>query len=253
MLINRSWANFEMQPFIVYGPYGYGKTSYSIKCIAEAYGEYKDGICIAPNYDWDMIKGHLYFHPKDFLAKLMSMAGSDRREKMIVWDDAGFWLSSYEWHEKFISLFARYLNVVRTHFSCVMFTTPTPTCVIKRIRGMPQLISIKIWKAKTEDENRESSRWARIGQAYRWWLLPDGKKSGVRSVYQDKFSAKLPDEVYAKYMELRRDYADMAIIMMKRELEVYTKEGTDPKKDFEGRPVPSKVIGEETSSEEPEI
>lgn len=231
VLINKAWNNFEMQPFIIYGPYGFGKTSYAIKCLAEVYGEYKDGVCIKPCYDWEVIKSHLYFHPKDFLNKLMSMSGTKQREKIIVWDDAGFWLSSYEWHEKFISLFARYLNVVRTHFSCVMFTTPSPTCVIKRIRGMPQLISIKIWKAYS-DKQSEYSKWARMGQAYRWWLMPDQKKSGVKSMYQDRFSAKLPDDIYEKYMELRRDYADMAIIMMKKELSEYDKQGIDPKKDF---------------------
>lgn len=248
-MANAAYINNEMQPFIVYGPYGYGKTSYAIKFLAEVYGKYNpQGMCIEPNYDWIEIKKHIYFHPTDFLAKLLSMAGKENRERAIVFDDAGVALSSYSWHDKFVATFAKYLNVVRTHFNCVMFTSPDPVCIIKRVRGMPQLITIKIYKSNSG--NVPSHRWLRQAQGYRWWKLPDGKKSGVKPIFMDKFSAKLPDDLYVQYMEMRRDYADYAVLMMKKELELCEKHGVteaNSTRPMDFIPSISQKIGEETN------
>jgi len=58
-------------------------------------------------------------------------------------------------------------------------------------------------------------------------MLPDMKKSGVKPIFNDDFSCKLPDDIYEKYMELRKEYADYAVIMMKKELQLLKKSGLE--------------------------
>jgi len=233
-LINKAHLFNEMRPFIVYGPYGYGKTAFSIKVLAQVYGKYdEDGNLVEPCYDWHVIRNHLFFHPKEFIdalldsEKIKSQHEYDNEKiKCIVWDDAGFWLYSLMWYDRFVKAVGQYMNVARTHFSSIIFTTPSPNNVIKKIRGLPQLITVKIMKAS--NDRFPSQRFRRIARGYRWWRLPDMKKQGVKPLFEDRFSCKLPDDIYEEYMKMRSEYADYAVLMMKKELEILQKDGLTP-------------------------
>lgn len=200
----------EFQSVIVYGPFGIGKSVYSIKVLAEVLNDLKSPV----PYNIDELKKYLFFHPQDFVVKLMK---TKERLKMIIWDDAGYWLSAYDWNEPFVRAVQKYFNVVRTHFGGIIFTTPLPTWITKKLRGLPQSLNVKIVRAMSS-EGPPSQRNARMAKVYRGWLSPDMKKSGVRLIAQDTFNVMLPKHIYEWYKPIRDKYANEAIMLMYDEL-----------------------------------
>ena len=203
-LIRKAWENDEFIAVIVYGPQRIGKTAYSLKVLAEVMG--KNGV---PDYSIATAKRNLVFPPKQFLERVESIT---MKEPMIVWDDAGMWLYALDWYDPWVKAVAKYLNVVGTDLAAVIFTTPLPTWVISKLRGLPQVITIKIIKTG-------ASHFARRATAYRSWMAPDMKKTGVRKIFYDNFSCKLPDRLYRWYHPIRKGYADEAKSMMRGLLE----------------------------------
>ena len=86
---------------------------------------------------------------------------------MLIWDDAGLWLMALEHWHPFVRAVIKYLNVARTNWASLIFTTPLPTWVIKKIRGFPQAVTLKIIKTRSDKEypNRE-----RMARAFRYWV-----------------------------------------------------------------------------------
>jgi len=215
--IDESYYADECKVFIPYGPLGIGKSAYACKVVAEVYG--KKG---KPN--WEAVKEHLVFHPKDFVEKCVKLMEQNKKDKVLIWDDAGLWLFALEFNHPFIRAVIKYLNVARTNWGALIFTTPLPTWVIKKVRGFPQAISLKIVK-RGSDKHRVSEPRPRLAKAYRFWISPDMKKSGVRRIYEDKYSAQMPDNFYWDwYKPLRDDYANQAIGLMYKELTGLEKE-----------------------------
>jgi hypothetical protein len=229
VMINKAFKYNEFKPFIIYGPYGYGKTSYSIKVLSELYGKYdENGNLVEPCYDWNVLSKHFVMHPRDFINHLSRLVNNGGREKCLVCDDAGLWLYALDWFNPFVKGVSKYLNVARTHFASIIFTTPTPQMILKKIRGLPDAIAVRIQKA--DNDQYECHRVKRYAVGYLWWISPDGKKSGVRTVFQDQFSIMLPDSVYNAYCEMRRKYVAWAVELLKRELEAFEKGGKLVKK-----------------------
>lgn len=195
--------------FIPYGPLGTGKSSFACKVVAEVYA--KNG---KPN--WEAVKNHLVFLPQEFVAKCRYMMENKVKDKVLIWDDAGLFLNSLEHWHPFVRATVKYLNVARTNWAALIFTTPLPTWVIKKIRGFPQAITLKIIKSNNDDVKRTRPR---IARAFRYWVTPDMKKSGVREIYQEKFTAIMPNDFYWFWYKPKRDgYAAHVIEGMAREL-----------------------------------
>jgi hypothetical protein len=93
--------------------------------------------------------------------------------------------------------------------------------ILHKIRGLPDIISVRIQKA--DNDLYESRRIKRYAVGYRWWSMPDGKKTGVRTVFQDSFNIMLPDDVYKAYCDMRQKYVAWAVELLKRELEAFEK------------------------------
>lgn len=215
--INKSYYADECNVFLPYGPLGIGKSAYACKVVAEVYGEKGK-----PN--WEAVKDHLVFHPKDFVEKCVKLMEHNKKDKALIWDDAGLWLFALDYNHPFIKAVIKYLNVARTNWGALIFTTPLPTWVLKKIRGFPQAISLKIIKQR-EDEHRVSNPRPRIANAYLYWISPDMKRSGVKKIYDDKFSAMMPNDFYWNWYKQRRDdYARQAINIMYKELSGLEKE-----------------------------
>ena len=214
--INDLYFDDEFQPVIVYGgTLGIGKSSYSFKATAEAYGTHIENGEVTVTPDWRKVKEYLTFPPWDFVDKCFKMIEQNRREKVLIWDDAGLWLNSMDWNHPFVKAVIKYLNVARTNWGCIIFTTPTPNMVVKRLRGFPDRITIKIIKTGSNKKNPNKPRRA---VAYRNWTSPDLKHTGVRKIWEDDFSALMPDDFYDWYKPIRDEYAAMAVKMMKEEL-----------------------------------
>lgn len=191
--------NYEFFGGLVKGPLRVGKSSYSIQVLAEAYGT-------PENPDWDAWKKYLVYKPEEF-AVLCDWARKARKQKLlIVWDDAGFWLSAYEWHKDLVKAVSKYMNVIATLWASVLFTAPGDRWIITKVRYLPGGHRVNIAKltGNPYQRNLRRARW------YKRWVAPDEKKSGVRVLLEDIFNVNLPNKVFYEYDSYRREYSDEA-------------------------------------------
>lgn len=208
-IINRAYYQDEFKLFVVYGPLGIGKSAFSLKVAHEVYG------------DWDKVKEFIVFQPKDFVEKCLSLTERGKREKVLIWDDAGLWLFAMQHNDPFVQSVIKYMNVARTNWAAIILTTPTPSWVIYKLRNFPQNIRIKIIKYSSDQGRTQKLR---LAKAYRSWIAPDFKHSGVHSLYRDKFDAFLPRDFYWHwYKPLRDTYAKQAGKLMQKELHTILK------------------------------
>jgi len=208
-LIRRAYKKGECRVFIVYGPLGIGKSTYACKVLAELYGEKGEK-------NWDAVKERIVFTPRQFVEKCEYMLANTIRDKSLIWDDAGLALLALEFQNPWIRAVIKYLNVMRTNLASLILTTPLPTWIIKKIRGFPQCVTIKIIRERN-DEIRPARH--RLAKAYRFWISPDMKKSGVTGIYEDHFTALMPNDFfYNFYKPLRESYARNAIQDMRTQL-----------------------------------
>jgi hypothetical protein len=209
----------EFEGVLVYGPLGFGKSSYCSQAVAEAYGIHSGVVAgynknKEPYYsDWEATKLRLKFHPKEVMTFLLER---EERDITFIWDDAGLWLYALDWTHPFVKAFGRYLNVARTDFGSILFTTPNPMMVMKKVRDMPQVRTVKI--IKQDVDNLKTHYKLRMAKIYQMWMTPDLKKSGVKETHRDIFHAYLPDDFYRWYKPKRDYYAKMAKMMMSKEL-----------------------------------
>jgi len=161
------------------------------------------------------VKSRLVFHPREFVEKAEALMDSGEKDYVLIWDDAGLWLNSLEHWNPFIRSIVKYLNVMRTNLAGLILTSPSPLWIIKKVRGFPQAVTLRIIKAM--DDTKRLKRY-RIAKAYRYWVTPDMKKSGVRTIFEDHFSALMDNEFYDWYKPKRDGYAGSAVRNLRREL-----------------------------------
>lgn len=204
-LIMDSFVKDECKIFIVYGGLGKGKSTFACRVGAQLSGNLK-------YWDWEGVKKNLVFLPIDFISRTKKLSEDRRREIYVIWDDAGMHLPASENWDPFISSVKDYLNVARTNYAGIIFTCPSPTWVIKKIRNFPDSTTINIIKAASDRR--------RMARAYSFRMLPDMKKSRVRTAYTDKFWGLMPNSFYWEwYKPLRDSYARYAIEKMQIRLE----------------------------------
>jgi len=107
----------------VYGPFGYGKTSYALWTAYEVLGS------------WSNVLKHLFFHPKEVIDAIGKAIESGRRLPIIIMDDAGLWLDRLTWWEPDKVAFMEFFNLIRSVAAGVIFTTPTeelPKQIVKK-------------------------------------------------------------------------------------------------------------------------
>ncbi|MEM2066742.1 MAG: hypothetical protein QXH59_09690 [Candidatus Caldarchaeum sp.] len=201
----------EFRPLIIYGPLGYGKSTYAFKVgvnvLRRLYG-YEEGRA------WEEVKKFTVFRPVEFMEKVEWIDKTYGRFPFIIWDDAGIWLHAMDWHDEYVVAVQKWLNVARTHLGSIIFTTPTPGWLIGKIRYFPNIVSIKIYKK--DSEGKDLPRGVRRAAAYKAWLAPDMKKSGVKLLWIDTFHVRMPDDFYAWYKPRRDQYEKMARDMVRQ-------------------------------------
>jgi len=208
-LINKAYFDDEFHLIIIYGPLRYGKSSLACQILSEVY----------KTWDVDVLKQYIGFHPKNVLKKWADLRGEKR--KAFLWDDAGLWLHALDWQSPFVKATGKYLNVAGTDWAGLILTTPAPTWVSKKIRGVPQAITLKVRKV-TGDPAYTHLRQA---VAYRFWLAPDLKHTGVFKLYIENYGKYMPNKFYEWYKPYRDRFALEAKQLMSKELkEVEDKE-----------------------------
>jgi len=209
--VDRLYYEDECTMGIAYGGFmGYGKSAFCIKTAAEVLGSHAGHEDNKPDYD--NVKRFIDFPPKDFVERVLHMK---RREKMIIWDDMGLWLFALDWYNPFVKAVCKYLNVARTDWGFIFGNTPSPKMVAKKIQHFPEVIRVKITK---EGSNIANPQKPRIATAYQVWNSPDMKKTGVRKMFVDRYSAIMPDDFYAWYRPHRDHFATKAKQVMLTEL-----------------------------------
>jgi hypothetical protein len=188
--IRQAHWNNECQNFIAYGALGYGKTSYALQVLMEIYD----------TEDPAVLEKYFAFTPEEFLKMVR---GFKKQVPAVVWDDAGVWLYYMDYAQTMTKQLSKMMQMVRTKTASTIFTTPTPTLILGKLRNFPQTLTLKIIKTSG------NSPLSRRANGYRSWFLPDFKHSGVRKVYEDDFSVMLPNAVYEWYNKKRLGYVKM--------------------------------------------
>lgn len=191
--IEQAHKNNECQNFIVYGPLGAGKSSYALQVLMELY----------KTDDPEILKKYFFFNPLEFLRALK---GFKEQVKSIVWDDAGVWLYYLDYHSPMVKSIAKMMQLIRTKTSSVIFTTPTPTLILGKLRAFPQTLTIKIIKNSGGEQQGRPLRDLRTAKAYRAWLLPDLQKLRIKKMYEDLFGLYLPTPLYQWHIHERAGY-----------------------------------------------
>jgi hypothetical protein len=169
----------------------------------------------------------MVFLPSEFVKKVDEIQNKGERAPLLVWDDAGLWASSYNYFDKIAIAIGDYLNVARTDFASIVFTTPNPSWLLKRIREIPGIYFSKVVNHRRGYDNASHKR-KRWLLAYRLWKDVLNDKIGRELEYYDFFDVKLPESVFKEYDKVRRKYA----IIAKKRLEEILEECGDnhPKK-----------------------
>ena len=204
----------EFKLFTIYAGLGKGKSAYAIFALVEVIMNWYK---VREREAWELVKGFICFHPEQFFAKLRQIRdeGLDRVPG-IIWDDAGLWLYALDWNDPFVKALGKYMNVARSRLASLILTTPTPTWIIKKLRGFPDAFNVKI--IKTTGNPR--ALWVREAKGYQEILLPDMRKSRVYHRFSDRFNCYMPDEFYKWYKPLRDAYEVLALDLIEMSWDV---------------------------------
>lgn len=112
-LIKEAYRNNGIVVAYVFGPFGYGKTSYALWTAYHVYGS------------WEKALSHLYFSPLEAMPEMHRAADTGKRIPLIIFDDAGLWLDKMTWWEQHKIAFVKFFNIIRSIAAGVIFTCPS--------------------------------------------------------------------------------------------------------------------------------
>ena len=207
---------------IIYGELRMGKSAYALKVLGQVYDYLKDR-----PLSIDLVDQYLGWHPAEVVDDWFDI---EKRIPMYIWDDAGYWLFSLQWHDPLLIAVQRYMNVIGTDMNTLVLTTPDPTWILKKIVAMPGAIRVKVYKRDGGQYDNPSRLYSRHARGYKPYRSPDLKKTGVNRILDDDFSCYIPDDVYAVYFPKREHYARMAKLEIRKVLRDQMAKGKTSKK-----------------------
>jgi hypothetical protein len=199
----------------VYGPMGYGKTSYALWT---AYEILKD---------WDKVLDHLFFDLREAIEFLYKYVRKGSRAPIIILDDAGFFLNRLTWWEKTKVEFMELFNLARTMVACVIITSPTheiPRQLLAKTNFRVSVTPIKPQEVEQSVHALEAARIAEkfglkplvaVAKGYRLNVLPSFMKF-VEKEFIDYYPLHYP--VFNEYNKIRMKYIKMRIEEIIRKL-----------------------------------
>lgn len=197
--IRELFDNDEFQPILIQGGHGYGKTSYAHRLISEVYA-FKNND--KPYWNWEFFERHMGFAPEEVLREWIL---KKKRDHVYHWDDAGLWLHSLDFQDLFVKDVGKYMQVVRTDWACIIFSTISVDDIARKIRGLRNAIIVDI----TKDGSSRQQPHIRTANAY---ILRKGYKGRFwkDDQWKDRFNNHVPDQFYLRYKPKRDLYTDMA-------------------------------------------
>jgi len=215
--IRQNFKNNECQNFIVYGPLGVGKTSYSLQVLMEIYEKdiERDGLI-------QTLSQYFFHTPSEMLRTLRKFP---TRIPAIAGDDLGVHLYALDFQKPLVKSMTKMFQMIRTRTSSVIMTTPTPTLILGKLRCFPQTVTIKIKKNSGWEQHGRPLRDLRTARAYRSWLLPDLQKLRIKKLYEDVFGVYLDRELYEWCCKKREIYVKLLEEEIERNLPKHLREG----------------------------
>ena len=198
-IMRRRYYQNKLGVYIIYGEMGIGKSVYSILALKEL------------GLDW---RECLVFTPEEFLAKAREAYLRCERLKALVADDAGFWLTAYEWHDPWVKAFVKFVSVARPVVANIIMTTPAPQMLVRKLLTLDTFY-VKVVRDGSLDKN---GAYLRRAKGYKNIMLPSGQRR-VKLIFEDRFRCLLPDEEYEEYQEYRRSYVGEGITELMRALQ----------------------------------
>ena len=207
--------NDELGIIIIHGQQGYGKSCYGSICCAEVYGHDPGNARFF--YNWDAVKQHMVWHPRTFIDLSKNKLPpsdpfhkihphSNKKEPMVLWDDAGYFLNNMNWNDKFCVEVGRYLELARSRWGAIVFTCSHQQQVLSKIRNIPHAWSIPIRKMATprrSSPDYKSKHTLRYAKLHKSWCSEDLKRSGKKGKEADVFHARMPGRYDAHYPDSR--------------------------------------------------
>lgn len=191
VLSKKIMLDSDMTGVIVFGSQRTGKSTYALQVLYDIY------------QDWDVVLAHTFFKLEDVVTFLRAQIKQDKIIPAFCWDDAGVYGSKQLYFTK--RRLAEYLqnlfDVIGTAVKGVILTTPSPENLLKAVRSY-EFYRIKVIKA--------NQHYRRIATGYKNVLLPSGTRF-IRKEFKDHYDVRLPDEVYEKYIGIRKSYLDDAL------------------------------------------
>ena len=190
--------------FMVVGRRGIGKSVYSLLAVHDAY--------VNLGYDekeaWDLALNSIKFSIADVVSYLEEATINDTKHLCLIWDDVRVHASgsSYHLNMKLVSKLTGVLDTVRTVLNCLILTCPSPKGLLSVLQSYDDYL-VKI---------RYSDRggWYRESTGYLWSTLPSGQKR-IYTKFKDKYLCYLPNEIYNRYMVVRKKALKDALDQLK--------------------------------------
>lgn len=213
--INQAYYFDKFLGMIVTGVQRVGKSSYSMKCLAQAAGKWErdsEGL-LCVDSDYEAVKPWVVFLPREFLNLVFTY--DEEKQRAAIWDDAGFWLFALDWYQPFVKSVSRYIQLAGTQFSTLIMTTPDQTLISGKV--LQSLPKMKLCEVREFGRETYKCR-PRITTVYERWNWSDGKRGGVRKKWTDRFNAMLPDYFYDQwYFPKRQSYLVEARRVLKKD------------------------------------
>jgi len=197
----------------VYGPMGYGKTSYALWTAYEVLG------------DWDKVLDHLFFDLDEALDFMYKHVMRGKRIPIMILDDAGFFLNRLTWWEKPKVEFMELFNLARSIAAGIIFTSPTEEIPRQLLSKANFRVSVR---PLAEEEIQQSDGasmaveaaqafglepYVAVAKGYRLNILPSFMKI-VQKEFIDYYPFYYP--VFDEYNRIRIKYIKRKVTEVKR-------------------------------------
>ncbi|BFI75421.1 hypothetical protein [Sulfurisphaera ohwakuensis] len=196
--IAEAYESYGFVSAVIFGQQGSGKTTYAFKVMRDVF--WKINNLETKEEAWDYVRRHYFFELPDALELIYDALNNDVRVPVLLFDDAGIWLSKYDWFADYMKVFYKIYALIRTRVSAVIFTTPSPEdlAFFLREKGWYQ---IKITWANKKDKIAEA-------KLYKKTFERDSKGNIVtKAKYKalDQFKVDLPEGFLKDYLEKRKE------------------------------------------------
>jgi len=188
---------------IIKGRKGVGKSTYAIKTAVQFFMEND----FDPGDAYFEVLKRIIHTPHEF------RLGINRYNDLLIWDDAGVWLSTYFWYDPdmrpYLIWFLNWYDTSRTTVHNLIFTTLTPKKLPPRVREDVEAIHARVRRVGSKYID---NRLFKVSSAH--LVSIDESDYSLRILRQDigedQYVVYLPEPFYKVYSVIRKSYDVLA-------------------------------------------